>query len=176
MLPTIVVRDFWLSPPIHIITEMKLLGVGNVKLLELILLGAHQTSWFRFFHIGMKMINQNRFDDPFATYVKLAEETFGSITGGPKPRADPPGINVKAVYFPNDYKFKSQVIQCILDLVNLVNETSEELLTHAYLRQNVLEASATMSRIKVGSELGEFCLMITLQMCALSSIGLSRYI
>ena len=75
---------------------------GDEKLLELILLGAYQTSWFRFFYVGSKMILDKAMDDPFQTYIMLAEHTFGSITGGPKPRADPPGIGVKAIYYPND--------------------------------------------------------------------------
>jgi hypothetical protein len=48
VLPTTVVRDFWLSPAVHIVSAMKGMGLEEDKLLEMILLGAYQTSWFRF--------------------------------------------------------------------------------------------------------------------------------
>ena len=41
------VSDFWLLPGVHIIVDMRALRVSNEKLLELILLGGYQTSWFR---------------------------------------------------------------------------------------------------------------------------------
>jgi hypothetical protein len=42
---------------VDIVAKMKSLGLGDKKLLEeLILLGAHLTSWFHFFHVGTKMI------------------------------------------------------------------------------------------------------------------------
>jgi hypothetical protein len=49
ILPTIVVRDFWMSPAVHIVTEMRSLGLKEEELLELILIGGYQTLWFRFF-------------------------------------------------------------------------------------------------------------------------------
>jgi hypothetical protein len=103
----------------------------------------------------------------------LAEDTFGSISGGPKPRAEPPGFtDIKDVHFPNNWEFKSQVIQSIQALLKLVNETPAELLAHAFLRHNVCRVSDQISTIKAGSELREFRLMLILQMCALSSVGL----
>jgi hypothetical protein len=41
ILPTIIVRHFWLSPAVHIVCEMRSKGVVDEKLLELILLGAY---------------------------------------------------------------------------------------------------------------------------------------
>jgi hypothetical protein len=172
VLPTIVVRDFWLSAPVHIITEMKGLGLDDDKILELILLGAYQTSWFRFFYIGMKMVKGKKTEDPFKTYIQLADVAFGSITGGPKPRADPPGIDVKAYYYPNECSVKHKVIECILALLRWVNEIPEEKFNHVVLREAVLMTSENISRIKAGAELGEFRLMLILQMCALSSVVL----
>jgi hypothetical protein len=173
VLPTIVARDFWLSPAVHIITEMKLLGVAEDKLFDLILLGAYQTSWFRFFYIGMSMVRDKKIADPFKTYIQLAEEAFGSITGGPKPRADPPGIvDIKDVYYPDECKFKSQVVGCVRVLLELVNETPVEEFSHGFVRENVLRTAAEITSIKSGAELGEFRLMLILQICALSSVVL----
>ena len=93
---------------------MRSLGLSEEKLLELILLGGYQTSWFRFFYVGMKMVEGKLTTDPFKTYIQLAEESFGPITGGPKPRADPPGINVKDVYCSNNCQVKHKVIKCIM--------------------------------------------------------------
>jgi hypothetical protein len=39
-----------------------------------------------------------------------AEEKFALITGGPKPRADQPGIDVKANYSPNQFSMKQSVV------------------------------------------------------------------
>jgi hypothetical protein len=172
VLPTIVVRDFWLSAPVHIITEMKSLGLQDDKLLELILLGAYQTSWFRFFYVGMKMVKGKKTNDPFKTYIQLAVEAFGSITGGPKPRADPPGIDVKAVYYPDNCSTKHKVIKTILGLLTWVNDTPPEKFNHVAIREMVLLTAKSISRIKAGAELGEFRLMLILQMCALSSVVL----
>jgi hypothetical protein len=171
ILPTIVVRDFWLSPAVHIICEMRSLGYNEKHLLELIVLGAYQTSWFRFFHIGMEMIGMEKIGlqtqvlKPFETYIRLAEATFGSITGGPRPRADPPGLDVRAVYSPNHFTMKESVIECLLELLNWVNDCPE-------VRAKVMETSRSITCIKRGTELGKFRLMLILQLCALSSVVL----
>jgi hypothetical protein len=178
ILPTIVVRDFWLSPAVHIICEMRSLGYNEKQLLELIVLGAYQTSWFRFFHIGMEMIGmeknglQTQILKPFETYIRLAEETFGSITGGPKPRADPPGLDVRAVYFPNQFAMKESVFECLLELLNWVNDCPEVHFSPESVRAKVLETSRSITCIKKETELGEFRLMLILQLCALSSVVL----
>jgi hypothetical protein len=178
ILPTIVVRDFWLSPAVHIICEMRSLGYNEKQLLELIVLGAYQTSWFRFFYIGMEMINMEKISlqtqglKPFETYIRLAEETFGSITGGPKPRADPPGLDVRAVYSPNHFAMKQSVIECLLELLNWVNDCPEDHFSPESIRAKVLATSRSISCIKTGTELGEFRLMLILQLCALSSVVL----
>jgi hypothetical protein len=53
--------------------ELKtIFGFGDEKLLELILLGAYQTSWFWFFYVGSKMIQDKAMVDPFQTYIMLA--------------------------------------------------------------------------------------------------------
>jgi hypothetical protein len=64
------------------------------------------------------MIRDKSISQPFQTYIEMAEDTFKSITGGPKPRADPPGINIKAVYYPDDFAAKDSVIHCTLELLN----------------------------------------------------------
>jgi hypothetical protein len=151
---------------------MKSLGMNEGKLLELILLGAYQTSWFRFFYFGMNIVSGKMTADPFKTYIELAEDAFGSVTGGPKPRADPPGINVKKIYYPEDCHMKHTVIKCILSLLVLVNDCSDEEFSNVFLRGAVLETSAAISKIQTGAELGEFRLMLILQMCALSSVVL----
>jgi hypothetical protein len=46
----------------------------------------------------------------------LAEETIGTITGGPIPRADPPGIDVKAIYYPKQFKMEENVV--LLEMLN----------------------------------------------------------
>jgi hypothetical protein len=172
MPPAIVVRDFWLSAPVHIIIKMKLLGLEESKLLEIILLAAHQTSRFRFYYVDVEMVEGKTMHDIFKTHIELAEEAFGAITGGPKPRADPPGIDVQACFFPNDCSTKHKVIECLLSLLKCVNETPEENFNHVFLRSAVVAASKETSQIKVGAELGEFRLMLVLQMCALSSVVL----
>jgi hypothetical protein len=82
LLPTSIIHDFWLSPAVHILCKMKSKGVAEEKLLELMLLGAYQTSWFRFRYVGLNMLEKKRFRlEPFQSYVQLAEETFGTVTG-----------------------------------------------------------------------------------------------
>jgi hypothetical protein len=49
-----------------------------------------------------------------------------------------------------------------------VNETPEEKFNHVVLREVVMMTLENISRIKAGAELGELCLMLILQMCALS--------
>jgi hypothetical protein len=173
ILPTIIVRDFWLSPAVHIVCEMRSKGVVDEKLLELILLGAYQTSWFRFWYVGLKILKKKRFRlEPFQSYVYLAEETFGTITGGPIPRADPPGIDVKAIYYPKQFQTKKIVIHHLLELLKWVNECPENSYNPVSVRDKVIETSKAISSFKTGAELGEFCLMLILQLCALSSVVL----
>jgi hypothetical protein len=178
ILPTIVVRDFWLSPAVHIICEMRSLGYNKKHLLELIVLGAYQPSWFRFFHIGMEMIGMEKIGlqtqvlKPFETYIRLAEATFGSITVGPKPRADPPRLDDRAVYSPNHFTMKESVIECILELLNRVNRCPEDSFSAESVWAKVMETSWSIICIKRGTELGKFCLMLILQLCALSSVVL----
>jgi hypothetical protein len=173
ILPTIVVRDFWMSPAVHIVTEMRSLGLKEEELLELILIGGYQTSWFRFFYIGRMMIHTKALKSPFETYVSLALEKFGSITGGPYRRAEPPGINIKTVYLSlGDCNIKQAVIACILVLLRWVNDCSEESFDHASVRDKVLETSLAISNVHRRTELGEFRLMLILQMCALSQVVL----
>ena len=176
VLPTIVVRDFWLSAPVHIIVEMKQLGVEDNQLLELMVLGAYQTSWFRFFQVGHKMVEEGMTTDLFQTYLKLADEAFGSLAGGPKPRAVPSGLDVaaiKALYVPNnDCSVLQNVINCILSLLKWVNECEVEEFSNHDLRHQLLMTNKKIQSIKSGTELGEFRLMLILQMCALSSVHL----
>ena len=79
--------------------------------------------------------------DPFQSYIKLAEDTFGWITGGPKPRADPPGVDIKAIYYPNDFEMKRKVIECVMELLWWVNECPNESFNHDSIREKVLETS-----------------------------------
>ena len=116
---------------------------------------------------GAKAMSQQ-----FQTYLKFAEQTFGSINGGPKPRADPPGIDIKAVYYTNNFEMKRKVIESLMLLLSWVNECPSESFNHDSIRKKVLETSGAILGIKAGAELGEFRLMLILQMCALSSVVL----
>jgi hypothetical protein len=102
----------------------------------------------------------------------LAEETFGAITGGPIPRADPPGIDVKSIYYPKQFEMKQIVIHHLLELLNWVNECPESSYNPVSVRVKVMETSKAISSFKIGAELGEFRLMLILQLCALSSLVL----
>ena len=69
----------------------------------------------------MKILEKKQFRlEPFQSYVHLAEETFGTITGEPIPRADPPGIDVKSIYYPKQFKMAENVV--LLEMLNYVNE------------------------------------------------------
>jgi hypothetical protein len=130
-----------------------------------------------------------KMEQPFQTYINLAEETFGSITGGPKPRADPPGIDIKAIYYPNDFAMKHKVVVCLMMLLGWVNECPKKSFNHDSLRKKVLETSKAFNHhslskkvletskailaFKAGAELGKFCLLLILQICALSSVVLT---
>jgi hypothetical protein len=152
---------------------MRSKGVVDEKLLELILLGAYQTSRFRFRYVGLKILEKKQFRvEPFQSYVHLAEETFGTITGGPIPRADPPGINVKAIYYPEQYEMKKIVIHHLLELLNWINECPDNSYNPVSVRDKVIETSKGISSFKTGTKLGEFRLMLILQLCALSSVVL----
>ena len=119
---------------LQIVNEMKSLGFDKGKPLELILLGAHQTLLFRFFCVGMKMaVMAKMTDDPFKTHIDLPEDALGSLTSGPKPRADPPGISVKKCCYPEDCRVKQAVIKHILSLLVLVSECADEEFGHAFL-------------------------------------------
>jgi hypothetical protein len=156
-----------------VVTQMKFFfGLDDKILLELILLGLHQTSWLRFFFIGMKMERHHKMEQPFQTYIKLAEENFGSITGGPKPWADPPGIDMKAIYYTNDFAMKHKVVECIMMLLGWVNVCLNESFNCDSLRKQVLETSKAILAFKAGAELGNICLMPILQICALSLVVL----
>jgi hypothetical protein len=161
---------------VHVIVEMKRLGAEETQLLELMLLGAHQTSWFRFFNVGLTMVEERLTQDPFKTYLQMIDKAFGSLAGGPKPRAVPAGLDVKAIkaiYVPNDdCSVKDKVIKCILSLFEWVNDREEEKFDHVDLQQQLLMTEAKISVIAAGTELGEFRLMLILQMCALSSVVL----
>ena len=172
LLPTTVVRDCWLSPAVHVINQIRSLGVKDRGLLELVLLGAHQTSWFRFFHVGMKMFKGKKRVDIFRTCVELAELTFGSISGGPKPRFEPPGINATAVYCGNNPNVLDKVISYLFKMLHDVNSSPEKTFNHEVLRQIVKVISDKLTTIDPPAELGEFRLMLVLQMSALSSVVL----
>ena len=73
------------------------------------------------------MVDEGLTKDLFFTYLQLADKAFGSLAGGPKPRAVPSGLDVaaiKALYVPNDdCSVKQNVINCILlSLLKWVNE------------------------------------------------------
>ena len=118
------------------------------------------------------MIETKAMEDPFQSYVQLAEHTFGLITGGPLPWADPPGVDIKGIYYPNGFEMKRKVIEYILVLLCWVNECTNESFNHESIREKVLETSRTILTFKVGAELGEFRLMLILQLCTLSSVVL----
>jgi hypothetical protein len=67
---------------------------------------------------------------------------------------------------------KRRVIECILLLLHWVNVCPDESFNHVSIREKVLETSGAISAIKAGAELGEFRLMLILQICALSSVVL----
>lgn len=93
-------------------------------------------------------------------------------TFGPKLWADPPVIDVKAVYSPNHFAMKQSVVQCILVLPNWINDCPEDCFSPASVRARVVETSRSITSIKTGTELGEFRLMLILQLCALSLVVL----
>jgi hypothetical protein len=105
------------------------------------------------------MIVDKAIVEPFESYIMLAENV-GSITGGPKPRANLPGIDVRVIWYPDTFEFKQRVIKCIQSLLHWVN------------KKKVLETSGAISAIKAGTELGKLCLMLILQICTLSSVVL----
>ena len=152
LLPTIIVRDFWLLAPVHITVKMKRLGAEDNQLLELIVLGAYQTSWFRFFQVSHRMVEEGLTKDLFQTYLQLADKAFGSLAdGGPKPRAIPSVLDVaaiKALYVPNgDCSVKPNVTKCSLSLLRWVNECEEEEFSKNDLRQQLLMINKKISSI-----------------------------
>jgi hypothetical protein len=163
-----------MSPAIHIVVEMRSLGLKEDKLLELILLCGYQTSWFRFFFVGQIMIREKATEAPFERYVALALSHFSSITGGPYRRAEPPGINIKTVFLSStDCNIKQQVIACILSLLHWINSCPPDRFDHKLVRQKVQETSLAISKLHRDTELGEFRLMLILQVCcALSQVVL----
>jgi hypothetical protein len=96
------------------------------------------------------------------------------ITGGPIPRADPPGIDVKAIYYPEQFEKKKIVIHHLLELLNWVNESPENSYNPVSVRNKVIKTSKAISSFKTGAKLGKFRLMPILLLCALSSVVL-RY-
>jgi hypothetical protein len=121
----------------------------------------------------LKILEKKQFRlEPFQSYVHLAEETFGTITGGPIPRADPPGIDVKSIYYPKQFEMQKNVIHHLLELLNWVNECPESSYNPVSVREKVMETSKAISSLKTGAKLGEFRLMLILQLCALSSVVL----
>lgn len=110
---------------------MRALGLVDQKLLEMILIGAYQISWFRFFYVGTKMVEEKKgLEEPFQSYISLAEDTFGSLTGGPKPRADPPGIDIKAIY---NCEVLASVVKCISSLLGVLNRCPVKDFNHAFV-------------------------------------------
>jgi hypothetical protein len=121
----------------------------------------------------LKILEKKQFRlEPFQSYVHLAEETFGTITGGPIPRADLPGIDVKSIYYPKQFEMQKIVIHHLLELLNWVNECPESSYNPVSVREKVMETSKAISSLKTGAKLGEFRLMLILQLCALSSVVL----
>jgi hypothetical protein len=122
------------------------------------------------------MVEERLMQDPFKTCLQMADKAFGSLAGGPKPHAVPSGLDIKAIKaicVPNDNcSVKDKVIKCILSLFEWVNDCEEEKFDHVDLQQQLLMTKAKTSGITAGTELGEFRLMLILQMCAPSSVVL----
>ena len=178
VLPTSIIRDFWLSPCVHIITEMQQLGLKEEHLLEMTLLASYQTSWCRFYHIGSQVIEGIRKgeiipSDTFETYVTLAYESYGTITGGPYPRFEPPGIDVRKVFLGKQgTTVRHGVTTCVSRLLDCINQHPEALWSQKVLRDMIQYTMREVKNVTQRAELGEFRLGIFIHICALSSLVL----
>ena len=162
-------RDYWISPAVTVVVRMRSLGLTDDQLIELILLGGYQTSWLRYYQIGSIMFQERCITNPFETYIRLAMEKFGSITGGVYKRCEPPGIDVNEVYL-KERGVLNGVVQCIMNMLEWINACQEEVFDSAAVRMKVQETSCAISEVNRRTELGEFRLMTILQICALSSV------
>jgi hypothetical protein len=142
-------------------------------LLELVLIRGYQTSWLRFYHIGSLLLNMQTMElpnnSPLAWYFETSVSIFGSITGGPKPRAEPPGIKIDMVYLQDDGETLGNVLSNFEELLEWINNTSQSSLT-TFAIQNAIKATADRMKSYGRIDLGEFRLMIMIQLCALSNV------
>ena len=136
----------------------------------MVLIGAYQTSWFRFHHLVDLMIDKNQLSSPFKTYIGLAMETFQSTKGGPRPRFQPSGINLSAVYLDGNRSktVLRSVVSCLVELLKWIDNCDINMFSPTSLQNRVIEVSKELTRIDAKTELDKFQIMLIVHVCALS--------
>jgi hypothetical protein len=195
ILPTVAVRDYWLSA---VVTQIRLWkatleedGAGAVEAKEitdltfdLIIAAMYQNSPSRFYHIVSLMVAKRGFGVNFRSttdgagisatyaYYMAAQEAFESFVGGPYPRFNPTGIHIEEVFFDGEGMRQGNACfvgfrKTLLALIDWFNEIPEASFTQELMREKVKEAVKAIQDLG-RCEVGEFRILILLQICALS--------
>jgi hypothetical protein len=168
-----------LSPAVNIVCDLKSFGLDDLKVLELVLLGGYQTSWSRFYHVGRIILRNVRLlQDPFRSYITLADDIFLTLGSGPACGPEPSGgsqpcvpsvTDFKRLYYSNNFELKGKVIEVILNLLNWLNECPEESFLPILLRDKLAVTAAAIRAFQPGTELDKSRLMVIVQICAILS-------
>ena len=143
------------------------------RMIELYMLAAVQSSHHRFFHVAdeiHKSIEKN--ESPGVMYCKIARKIFGKIDGGPNPRFMPSSFNNCDVFSEdrndNDINKLNKVKIRLIKLLKVeINQISKDANVDD-IRAVIRCACAEITKIGANVQLGEFRLLILVQMCALT--------
>jgi hypothetical protein len=143
---------------------------------------AMMASWqnsFHYFYIVMERMGQldlSKEDYPIFTYHDICLELFGEkdggseIIGGPNPRYSPVGFNFRET-FGRDGVLVDKVVDVLFELIGSINAVPDGEMSFMVMEPLLKRTVSDLNKV-VHCELGEFRLLVFLQICAHLRIGL----
>jgi len=173
-LPTAIVRDYWLSAPATILFQLKE-TLKLEQLMELCIMAAYQTGFHRFYYIGSNYQSELASStNPSRRYFDLSKQLFGGITGdvGSR-RISPPGINFESVFIGDDGNMNNVMATVVKDVLQLLEWINSNVGSKPKFTQHKIEEkfrSTIKNWAGYRCEIGEFRLMLAVQLCVLCGI------
>jgi hypothetical protein len=136
-------------------------------------MAGYQTGWHRYYYIGRRFAKEMTHGDPALIYYKKATSLFGTITGDcGANRINPSGVDFPRVFMNEDGSMNSTMDEMVDDLLVLLMWINEKTDTDEFtpyaieskFRETVNKWSGYYS------DIGEFRLMIVVQICVLAGI------
>lgn len=174
-LPCAPVHDYWLSQPSSSVYELKF-KLPVEPIIELAIMAKWQTSFNRFYHICDKHREEIiTTGAPAYVYYKHVQRSFLTITADPfsHGRLNPSSVNFPKIFLSNKGKPNGRLRRMTIDVYYLLEWINEMAGAAEFNHANILEDRVryTLSQWKdFRCDLGEFRLMMVLQVCILTAI------